>query len=415
MVRSLCDHCPIKTTRYLLSMNHLRAFCILSFSCCCFVCKAQILNTEGFITTLSGEKVMGDIYMRSGEKGTQEMLFLADGVEKKYGPGEIQGFGFSRGGYFAGNVLEGAFIEQIVSGPISAYQFKRLFIVATADDTLYLSEAKRKIDVGNRDAVASSTLWKGSLAVMMADCPAAANRIQGMGLQRKDLIKLIQVYSDCQGAEASALEERGFKKMQLSVMAGGMMTPQRFPDRRSARRDDLGITGFGPMIGGAFNYWFHREYGLEVTPQFYYTSGSRDETVSSSQTRTITRFLSTEGTYLLLPVSFAIRKIDYRRIWQVNIGYSTELLIAEKSREEATTTTPITQDRDNVTITIIDLNPDQPKRSSGFMTSIGMKQLLPGMAIGGRIGSFLQFERPNPSLNRQSLEARLFIAATVTF
>ena len=113
----------------------MKQFFLILLSLCLFIsyATAQVNLREGYIITLAGDTLHGDIDYRSDFMNTQRCVFLANGATapKTFLPGEIRGYRFEDNGrYYVSKAVPTsavdktpklAFAEYVVKGDISFY------------------------------------------------------------------------------------------------------------------------------------------------------------------------------------------------------------------------------------------------------------------------------------------------------
>lgn len=93
---------------------------------------------QDFIITSTGQQVFGKVVRNYNYADFEEIVFLKDGVETRYLPTQIQGFGLDNGQLFLSKPLPGGsepvFLQLLVSGTVRLGEYKGAYFIDNGKD-----------------------------------------------------------------------------------------------------------------------------------------------------------------------------------------------------------------------------------------------------------------------------------------
>jgi hypothetical protein len=160
---------------------------------------------KGYLITLNGDTIHGFLLAQNGINSYRNAIFKIslDGKEEEYSPEEIEGYRFIDGKYFVSiklntgpnKELKSVFMEYLIKGIISIY-----FYVDSQGDHYYiekepygLRELSEPIKINNEGKI-STSLYKGKLKSLMADCPEMDKDINSSQLNNSSLVSIAKKY-----------------------------------------------------------------------------------------------------------------------------------------------------------------------------------------------------------------------------
>jgi len=167
---------------------------------------AQSEYHQGYIITMKGDTVNGFIEV-SASNGCVFKKDFVDAVETIYSPYDIQGFGFSQRYIVSKPVssktgnIERVFMDCLILGQASLYQYLNLFYVEKAD-SLFLPLLKSTVINSNSgssdvDRISTAGNYIGTLSYLLSDCPGIRQSVQNAKYTRNDFTELIKNYNKC--------------------------------------------------------------------------------------------------------------------------------------------------------------------------------------------------------------------------
>ncbi|HOI86559.1 MAG TPA: outer membrane beta-barrel protein [Lentimicrobium sp.] len=157
---------------------------------------------DGFIITLENDTIKGLVDYRSNLKNYKSCVFLGEREERKYHPHEINGFGYDNDKFYASQILEGSFVEVLVTGDISLYKSKEKYHVKKDADIYDLASFREEVKIDRKVYVRDNNKWRGILSILIGDCLNNTNDVVSkINLNERSLTTLIVGYNQCKGSE----------------------------------------------------------------------------------------------------------------------------------------------------------------------------------------------------------------------
>jgi len=150
-----------------------------------------------------------------------------------YTPKDIAGYGFPNDKNFKTKVLDHAdtlaaehvFMEELVRGTVSLYNYKGTFFVEKQDDKLHKLYITQEEYTNKSGALAKRQINHHIrvLNTLMLDCSPMLSKIERVKLAQKNMVELVQEYNRCAGGE----EQTTFKESKPWIavrpgVAGGI-------------------------------------------------------------------------------------------------------------------------------------------------------------------------------------------------
>jgi hypothetical protein len=188
-----------------------------------------------------GDTLKGKVNYRSGILAGNSCVFKPQGteIEQAYTPKDITGYGFPNDKSFQSKYLDHAdtlapeqvFMEELVRGTMSLYNYKGTFFVQKQQDPklykLYITtESYYKYEKDETPETSNGTLavrrvnhHLGVLNMLMLDCFKMLSKTERVSLSQKSLVALVHEYNQCKGDGA---EQKVFKESKpwLAARAG---------------------------------------------------------------------------------------------------------------------------------------------------------------------------------------------------
>jgi len=232
----------------------------------CFAAKTGFSQTdfrEGYIITNAQDSIPGWIAYREGAKA-----FSVCDFQKVQGQGtvnytasDIAGYGFINDKSFSSKSItvadheELVFLEVLVKGSMTLYNFKGTFWLEKEGKLYVLKNELKETFVDDRKFLKSSNEHIAMLNILLADCAELRNKIQNVALREKPLTQLIKKYNACKGQIVVVYKE---KKPWLKVnagIAGGLNISQvtfKDEDKTHNYMNGTFTTSFSPVGGLSF-------------------------------------------------------------------------------------------------------------------------------------------------------------------
>lgn len=222
---------------------------------------AQFEYRNGFIIKSNNDTISGEVLHIHVEKGYEVCTFRNGEDVTVYKPTEIKGYGYSDGLAFVSGIVDTAFVEILVDGYLSLYEYKKNFFVRKDGEVAQVLEYKKiKIERKGKIVTGKDESWKDSLALIMSDCREMLTRTYK--LERGSLIETIVAYNECMGEDYKKLKKgKNQFKVDLGLGFGYTQTSLKLtnvnPDYKNLNAD---YNGLDPTI------FFDVGFSLSRTP-----------------------------------------------------------------------------------------------------------------------------------------------------
>jgi hypothetical protein len=146
-----------------------------------------------------------------------------------YEPGEIAAYGFLSDRFFESRPIlkddrrEQVFVQVLVKGEVSLYEFDARFLVEKGEQELepLLNEGK-ELYLEDGPVIKYSNQHIATLSILLFDCPEVRSALQDVQLLEKSLTTLIVDYNKCKGVEPKLFKERKPWVKALIGIEGGV-------------------------------------------------------------------------------------------------------------------------------------------------------------------------------------------------
>ncbi|RTQ50154.1 hypothetical protein EJV47_10995 [Hymenobacter gummosus] len=192
---------------------------------------AQAGFQPGYTVSASGDTLRGEVKLQSAPRNAVECRFrpAAAAPEQVLTPAQLRGYG-AAGQTFERLPLDTAavFAEVLVKGPVQL-----LYAAGTRTERYFLrrggrlTELRQQVTEVKRGAqvyIATTRMYRDTLAVAFRDCPKAVAYAQNAMFRLDDLSKAVYRYNACLGAAVAPKQRRNV--MQLGLTAGYALTDQ---------------------------------------------------------------------------------------------------------------------------------------------------------------------------------------------
>ncbi|MFB6341091.1 outer membrane beta-barrel protein [Saccharicrinis sp. FJH62] len=175
-------------------------------------CWAQFDFRDGYIIKLNKDTIWGKVKYSITNEKYESCSFKTDAGVHNYKPDELKGYGFKEGNFFISGIVENAFSEVLVTGPISLYKNAGTFYVKKEDqDGIMLEKKDKPVEIDDISYNREDNRWKGILKVLTSDCPKRLDYyIDDLNYDSKDLTWIVVKYN--RNSDKSYVEYNAGKK-----------------------------------------------------------------------------------------------------------------------------------------------------------------------------------------------------------
>jgi len=153
---------------------------------------------SGFIITIEGDTIRGQVHYRSNSKNYESSIFKEEQGEKEYYPNQILGFGFTNDKFFSSQIIKGSFVEVLVVGEISLYKSRAKFHIKKDTSFFNLESITEKVEIDGKIGTREKSKWRGIISYLISDCLENSNSLtSSIKLDEKSLTRLIVNYNKC--------------------------------------------------------------------------------------------------------------------------------------------------------------------------------------------------------------------------
>jgi len=244
---------------------------------CSFTLKAQKVVVEGYIITLQGDSLRGQIV----EKPTfteVEFKQASDSESRLYKPDDIKLFCIENLKTFAqmeipldSSTTQKVFGEMLVWGePMTLFKFGNSFYVRKDSKVELLNkiESKYQREEFETQDINVNKRYVGILNYLMLDCSKMKSKVNNVQLAEKSLIKIIEEYNDCINPDKVGANEVSRKTSSNSIAfrAGLMATDAKvlYPYKPGG----LYFPGYGLNFKSVTTLYFGGSFNLKINQHF---------------------------------------------------------------------------------------------------------------------------------------------------
>ena len=378
-------------------MNQKTITLILLFLCVSFTLYSQSEFNKGFLTTLKGDTLMGEIHVPPTYRSAKKILFRTDHQSQptSYSPGQIKAF-TTNAARFVSAVVEietsplntsklttdnslqfrtdTVFLQQLISGDKSLYHFiskedKNQFYIKNGDD-FELLIYKRYYKQGK---IVDVKKYVGQLILYLQDFENIRQAVQRTEYKKKSMVKLFSNYYTNSGKEFKAMVSKKKAKIEYGALAGVSVTDLSFDNEEMISY--ISKPNLDPSVNPSFGLYadliFARgKQKWSLYSDLLYTRMNFEERYYSTNSEHYYKYYDTEITYNSIRLTNMIRyKIPIQNSHLfLNAGISNAFVI-----EKTNTTTSTAKQYSSDKITVSDAFNDRI-HEQGFVTGLGFKR-----------------------------------------
>ncbi|RSK45736.1 porin family protein [Hymenobacter perfusus] len=200
---------------------------------------AQTNFVPGYVVTLSGDTLRGEVDYRGAQRSARQARFrTAAGAEvTEYTPAQIRGYGFPRVRLYESHKIitdtasqrQQYFLEILAAGKASVYSFRdgadkeRYYLGVAAEPVVELVQRTVRVQQDNQFVSEEQFIYRNTLATAFQDCPAVQRYILRLPLRAQALADLVTRYNNCSASEVprnTNMGQRPKDHLTLLVLAG---------------------------------------------------------------------------------------------------------------------------------------------------------------------------------------------------
>ena len=211
---------------------------------------------NGFIITLDNDTIQGSVNYRSNAKNYKSCIFKSVDKEKEYYPNQILGFGYNNDKFFSAKLIEGSFVEVLVTGKISLFKVGFKHFLVKKDTSLYkLESIIEEYQTDGGIAKRENSKWRGTLTYLISDCFKNASGLTArIKLDDGSLTRLSLKYNNCTGdSYVEYKANKPWTKFSLGIIAGIIRSEIRSDAPNAFSYLDKSYSSIDPFIGAIFS------------------------------------------------------------------------------------------------------------------------------------------------------------------
>lgn len=203
---------------------------------------AQSDYRPGYVVPSQGDTLQGLVSYRTGIQGANVIGFKQNeqATVVTYTPKDISGYGFPNDKNFQIKLLsqadtlasEPVFMEELVRGNITLYNYEGTFYVQKQDTQLHKLYITTQEYYNSSGALAKRHVNHhiSTLNMLMGDCFRMLTSIERVKLTQKNLVELVQEYNQCTSSEAQTVfkDEKPWIAVRVGVIGGISRTSLNF-------------------------------------------------------------------------------------------------------------------------------------------------------------------------------------------
>jgi hypothetical protein len=186
---------------------------------------------KGYIINNQRDTLFGLVDYRVGVKTHKSCAFKKSEGQSTvtYEPNDIIGYGFNNDKVFLSREIaindempEVVFLEVIVSGPVSLYNFKGTYFLEQDNNGLHeLINKQKQIYVNGKMVLQNTNQYIGTINMLVFDCAEIRSRVQKIRLNEKALTNLIEDYNRCKGESSITFKaKKPWTKAIIGIIGG---------------------------------------------------------------------------------------------------------------------------------------------------------------------------------------------------
>jgi len=328
----------------------------------CLAAKTGFSQTdfrEGYIITNAHDSIPGWVAYREGVKAFAICDFqkVKDQNTVTYRADEIAGYGIINDKSFVSKTIpitdhsETVFLEVLVKGPVTLYNFKGAFWLEK-DEKLYpLVNKVTETFVNDKRYLKSSNEHIATLNILLADCAELRTKIQRAVLLEKPLTRLVESYNKCKGQTVVVYKEKKpWFKLNAGIAAGVNVSHLSFDDKDKIHPHLNGTfsSSTSPIGGLSFGVMSPRiSERLSLNVDAFYTKSKYSHSVSFDKlTYIYNNTVNIEIQQLKIPVSirYTLPENTVTPYFCIGASFITHLKSSSKSTEEMVTDSNVIYD-----------------------------------------------------------------------
>lgn len=293
---------------------------------------------KGFVVLQSGDTLNGTVDLVKNSGKITHCLLNQGGETKKYGVSDTKAFGFTDSFVFQSGLMDGEFIEVLVSGKLALYRTAKNFYVLKEGDQLRLLEERQiRVEGTYRERVRNDNAWKGKLAYLMSDCMKL--NPSSVDYNEESIVKAVVKYNRCIDGEYTENKSGvPFSVVKLGAASGFRLTrievnrPQGFYENVLSS----GYNSLDPYFEVLVNWRFPRlnkNISIGTGLQYYYASFSGRREVPEFQSG-VDLFSETSISYssLTIPLTVNMTREFKESELVFAVGFAYEKFLGNEAR-----------------------------------------------------------------------------------
>lgn len=288
---------------------------ILTLALYCFISclsvsilKAQHDFRPGYVITLEGDTLKGEVAYRANLLNYKRCLFRQGAEKRSFTPQEIKAFAYIGDKKFSSQIIDSTFAEVLVEGELSLYRYQRdAFALQKKDSAVKKLEITATKFQGRREVRYDDKRWLGKVIVLMQDCMPDERTLERLDFREKDLTRLVKDYHACRNLTyVNPKGQKSASRLRVGILGGARLTHLRFKEQSNLRRVwDFTQTTVSPAFGVLLNLTVPRlneHFSIQIEPQVYSFSYAASNT-SVGFAETYTRDMSLEQRVISIPLT----------------------------------------------------------------------------------------------------------------
>lgn len=177
---------------------------------------------NGYIINLQNDTIRGLVEYRENSKNYKSCVFKTNTSEREYHPDEILGFGYENDKQFRSEIIDGIFVEVLVTGIMELYRSPNKFHIKKEGEIHDLESFKEDVVINGKEGTRENNRWKGILSYLLSDCMYNQNKdIAYIQFEEKSLTKLVIRYNICRNSDFEELKNnKEWIKYDLGISLG---------------------------------------------------------------------------------------------------------------------------------------------------------------------------------------------------
>lgn len=274
-------------------------------------CQSQGSFQNGFIITSNSDTVFGQLENRPNMLNYRSCSFMKDNEVKEYTASQIKGFGYKNGKCFRSEIVEGEFVEILVSGFLQLYKSQSVYYLKKGLDVPIKLESITKENTLSEGIhefyFVRDTKWKGLLSYAIYDCfPNSPKLVEKVNFYDEDLAKIVIRYNQRKNNDFVEFNNsKPWTKFEFGAAAGLENSilhktdiQNRFPYLKSE------YTSLNPTIGLLFGISSPRfSDRFSFQPEIFLTKVNYDGLIHTTQFTAFIYETHMEWTSLTIPAT----------------------------------------------------------------------------------------------------------------